>query len=180
MIMGKVDLERMKRKPVSNSFFFQQGVFISWKWLAPLKMVKVQNANDFCNFNFKWSAKNGLYGVDYLCLKADFGWKMTLQFSWQKIRNFGWCGLIWKKQATHIKCQMHELDLWGAGVVQDECLARSQYQFQCPQVCQWLSGLGVWFLLWVQEVPGSNPGWALKPFIYMSLKLNFKLNLKLL
>ena len=23
-----------------------------------------------------------------------------------------------------------------------------------------LSGLGVWFLLWVQEVPGSNPGWA--------------------
>ena len=24
-----------------------------------------------------------------------------------------------------------------------------------------LSGLGVWFLLWVQEVPGSNPGWAL-------------------
>ena len=26
---------------------------------------------------------------------------------------------------------------------------------------QWLSGLGVWFLLWVQEVPGSNPGWAL-------------------
>ena len=24
----------------------------------------------------------------------------------------------------------------------------------------WLSGLGVWFLLWVQEVPGSNPGWA--------------------
>ncbi len=25
---------------------------------------------------------------------------------------------------------------------------------------RWLSGLGVWFLLWVQEVPGSNPGWA--------------------
>ena len=25
---------------------------------------------------------------------------------------------------------------------------------------KWLSGLGVWFLLWVQEVPGSNPGWA--------------------
>ena len=25
----------------------------------------------------------------------------------------------------------------------------------------WPNGLGVWFLLWVQEVPGSNPGWAL-------------------
>ena len=23
-----------------------------------------------------------------------------------------------------------------------------------------LSGLGVWFSLWVREVPGSNPGWA--------------------
>ena len=30
---------------------------------------------------------------------------------------------------------------------------------------QRLSGLGVWFLLWVQEVPGSNPGWALLPFL---------------
>ena len=26
---------------------------------------------------------------------------------------------------------------------------------------KWLSGLGLWFRLWVQEVPGSNPGWAL-------------------
>ena len=25
----------------------------------------------------------------------------------------------------------------------------------------WLNGLGVWFSLWVREVPGSNPGWAL-------------------
>ena len=24
----------------------------------------------------------------------------------------------------------------------------------------WLNGLGVWFSLWVREVPGSNPGWA--------------------
>ena len=23
-----------------------------------------------------------------------------------------------------------------------------------------LNGLGVWFSLWVREVPGSNPGWA--------------------
>ena len=29
------------------------------------------------------------------------------------------------------------------------------------QTCQaWLNGLVVWFLLRVQEVPGSNPGWA--------------------
>ena len=28
-----------------------------------------------------------------------------------------------------------------------------------PQ-CAVLSGLGVWFLLWVQEGPGSNHGWA--------------------
>ncbi len=28
-------------------------------------------------------------------------------------------------------------------------------------ILSWLCGLGVWFLLWVQEVPGSNPGWAL-------------------
>ncbi len=34
---------------------------------------------------------------------------------------------------------------------------------------QWLSGLGVWFLLWVQEVPGSNPGWALLIFFYLVL-----------
>ena len=29
-----------------------------------------------------------------------------------------------------------------------------------PFLYKRLSGLGVWFLLWVQEVPGSNPGWA--------------------
>ena len=28
------------------------------------------------------------------------------------------------------------------------------------QLAMWLSGLGVWFSLWVREVPGSNPGWA--------------------
>ena len=27
----------------------------------------------------------------------------------------------------------------------------------------WLVGLGVWFSLWVREVPGSNPGRALQP-----------------
>jgi hypothetical protein len=26
--------------------------------------------------------------------------------------------------------------------------------------CKRLNGLGVWFSLWVREVPGSNPGWA--------------------
>ena len=30
-----------------------------------------------------------------------------------------------------------------------------------PMAFIWLSGLGVWFSLWVREVPGSNPGWAL-------------------
>ena len=30
-----------------------------------------------------------------------------------------------------------------------------------PLAFIWLSGLGVWFSLWVREVPGSNPGWAL-------------------
>ena len=35
----------------------------------------------------------------------------------------------------------------------------SQYIYDI--INHWLSGLGVWFLLWVQEVPGSNPGWAL-------------------
>ena len=32
-----------------------------------------------------------------------------------------------------------------------------------------LNGLGVWFSLWVREVPGSNPGWAL--FLYKQKKL---------
>ena len=34
-------------------------------------------------------------------------------------------------------------------------------------IIQWLSGLGVWFLLWVQEVLGSNPAWAhlFSPFL---------------
>ena len=29
-----------------------------------------------------------------------------------------------------------------------------------------LNGLGVWFSLWVREVPGSNPGWAQFYFFY--------------
>ena len=35
-------------------------------------------------------------------------------------------------------------------------------KYSLIEICinKWLSGLGVWFLLWVQEVPGSNPGWA--------------------
>ena len=37
------------------------------------------------------------------------------------------------------------------------------------QSCQvWLNGLVVWFLLRVQEVPGSNPGWA-QTFFYFRL-----------
>ena len=32
----------------------------------------------------------------------------------------------------------------------------------------WLVGLGVWFSLWVREVPGSNPGRALQVFWYFT------------
>ena len=40
------------------------------------------------------------------------------------------------------------------------------------QTCQvWLNGLVVWFLLRVQEVPGSNPGWA-PNFFYFKLIIN--------
>ena len=31
---------------------------------------------------------------------------------------------------------------------------------------EWLNGLVVWFLLRVQEVPGSNPGWAPTLFLF--------------
>ena len=37
----------------------------------------------------------------------------------------------------------------------------------------WPNGLGVWFLLWVQEVPGSNPGLAHK-FSFLKYYLCFK------
>ena len=36
----------------------------------------------------------------------------------------------------------------------------------------WLVGLGVWFSLWVREVPGSNPGRALRFYFYKS-SINF-------
>ena len=40
---------------------------------------------------------------------------------------------------------------------------RPDMSWWCSQLHgQWLNGLGVWFSLWVREVPGSNPGWALK------------------
>ena len=39
------------------------------------------------------------------------------------------------------------------GLRQRKCSLKS------PQ--EWLDGLGVWFALWVREVPGSNPGQAL-------------------
>jgi hypothetical protein len=49
---------------------------------------------------------------------------------------------------------------------------------------KWLNGLGVWFLLWVQEVSSSNPGWALlfkiiisKLNIYLAVQFLFKVNL---
>ena len=32
-----------------------------------------------------------------------------------------------------------------------------------------LNGLGVWFSLWVREVPGSNPGWALQYFVILAM-----------
>ena len=42
---------------------------------------------------------------------------------------------------------------------------------------QRLNGLGVWFSLWVREVPGSNPGWALSFWnflIFIALMLQEK------
>ena len=40
---------------------------------------------------------------------------------------------------------------------------------------QWLSGLGVWFSLWVREVPGSNPGWALNFICKSYASLHFQI-----
>ena len=40
----------------------------------------------------------------------------------------------------------------------------------CCSLHQWLNGLGVWFSLWVREVPGSNPGWAQLFFHHLSAK----------
>ena len=34
------------------------------------------------------------------------------------------------------------------------------YIYYCKLIGRWLVGLGVWFSLWVREVPGSNPGRA--------------------
>ena len=39
----------------------------------------------------------------------------------------------------------------GTGQAKEKLLIRRQER---------LNGLGVWFSLWVREVPGSNPGWA--------------------
>ena len=36
----------------------------------------------------------------------------------------------------------------------------------------WLVGLGVWFSLWVREVPGSNPGRAHQPLLSVMLSSN--------
>ena len=47
---------------------------------------------------------------------------------------------------TVSRCDLHHID-W---------LVSTYYK--------WLNGLGVWFSLWVREVPGSNPGWAHKFF----------------
>ena len=41
-----------------------------------------------------------------------------------------------------------------------------------PLTAARLNGLGVWFSLWVREVPGSNPGWAL--IFVLSAKGNFR------
>ena len=38
---------------------------------------------------------------------------------------------------------------------------QSNHHFFSPVQVSWLVGLGVWFSLWVREVPGSNPGRAL-------------------
>ena len=42
----------------------------------------------------------------------------------------------------------------GVGFLRDEKCSLRNLQ-------EWLDGLGVWFALWVREVPGSNPGQAL-------------------
>ena len=45
-----------------------------------------------------------------------------------------------------------------AGTVSRHEARHGRSQDTCHQ--QRLSGLGVWFSLWVREVPGSNPSWA--------------------
>ena len=44
-----------------------------------------------------------------------------------------------------------------------------------PTKYKWLNGLGVWFSLWVREVPGSNPGWAHCFFYFYVHELNVKM-----
>lgn len=55
-------------------------------------------------------------------------------------------------------------------------IGSSQFHHQMARVAPsrliqyvWPVGLGVWFLLWVQEVPGSNPGRARNFFFQLKL-----------
>ena len=55
---------------------------------------------------------------------------------------------------------------YGNDNLEDTCVSTIyfviyQLSIWSHQNMQWLVGLGVWFSLWVREVPGSNPGRAL-------------------
>ena len=69
-------------------------------------------------------------------------------------------GGLWYISSAHIVTVQLGCDVATdrAGAVSRHEARPGRSQDTCHQ--QRLSGLGVWFSLWVREVPGSNPGWA--------------------
>ena len=91
-------------------------------------------------------------------------WGIVLEY----YGNFDW---IWRKTILAIWCNISSFKS-NASVCQDrDCtalycdvsrLARTDFHSIETRILiqARLNGLGVWFSLWVREVPGSNPGWA--------------------
>ena len=92
--------------------------------------------------------------------------------TWNNIHNFLWiknCILSFEERLPVQNGLEVRLPMPSATIIKIIILHLTSPVRQSYQA--WLNGLVVWFLLRVQEVPGSNPGWA-PTFFYFKLIIN--------
>ena len=97
--------------------------------------------------------------------------RFQIEWNWRCIGN-EWSSKSKSSSSSRgrTKNEYYEINFWTWLI---ELKASFVYINICASWCLRLNGLGVWFSLWVREVPGSNPGWAQLLFksLFWSLKL---------
>ena len=143
----------MKRSGFSNLLIFSYCPYKVNTFLIFILQV--------CFFLF-WSQNSKLFQHSLLMMMKIIAIKNLISSN----RSSSICHFGKKRQQNKWLKKLQEPMSWQASSVSKMFTKCANYQklWYIPKKdaswYQWLSGLGVWFLLWVQEVPGSNPGWA--------------------